>query len=132
MTKINTIGDRIRKVRKATGKTQQAFADIIGLKRNTIATYEMGKALPSDRTIVDICREFNISRRWLETGEGSMTLELSKDADFLRIMAQIQVSDDNLIKSILAAYWKLDDEKKAAIRELVDSFIAEYNKNAGR
>ena len=36
-----SVGLRIRQVRKAYGLTQQAFADQLGLKQNTIATYEI-------------------------------------------------------------------------------------------
>lgn len=59
------IGGRIKEVRKAVNKTQQAFADIIGLKRNTVANYEIGNVAPSDRTIADIKAgdTFNLSAK---------------------------------------------------------------------
>ena len=120
---INTIGDRIKEIRKAAGKTQQSFADVIGLKRNTIANYEIGQIQPSDRTIADICREFNISEHWLRTGEGEMRIKLSEDADFIRVMTEIQVSDDAFIKSLLKSYWDLNKEEKAAIHKLVDGML---------
>lgn len=64
--------DRIRKVRKALDLTQRGFAERIGMKSNTIATYEMGRAIPSDAAINNICKEFNINETWLRTGEGEM------------------------------------------------------------
>ena len=123
MISINTIGDRIKEIRKAAGKTQQSFADVIGLKRNTIANYEIGQIQPSDRTIADICREFNISEHRLRTGEGEMRIKLSEDADFIRVMTEIQVSDDAFIKSLLKSYWDLNKEEKAAIHKLVDGML---------
>ena len=48
--------DRIKKIRKELDLTQQAFADKIGMKRNTIAQYEMGRTIPSDAIIFSICR----------------------------------------------------------------------------
>lgn len=126
---IDTIGNRIKEIRKATGKTQQAFADAIGLKRNTVATYEMGKATPSDRTITDICREFNVDEIWLRTGNGEMFVPMPEDEDFIQTMAEIEVSDDSFIKAILRSYWKLSDDEKAAIHKLVDGMINE--KKAG-
>ena len=123
MISINTIGDRIKEIRKAAGKTQQSFADVLGLKRNTIANYEIGQIQPSDRTIADICREFNISEHWLRTGEGEMRIKLSEDADFIRVMTEIQVSDDAFIKSLLKSYWDLNKEEKAAIHKLVDGML---------
>ena len=49
-------------------------------------------------------------------------------------MTEIQVSDDELIKSILMAYWDLPNDKKAAIRDLVDGILKRYSKkeNAGQ
>lgn len=64
--------DRIRKVRKALDLTQRGFAERIGMKSNTIATYEMGRATPSDAAINNICKEFDVNENWLRTGEGEM------------------------------------------------------------
>ena len=50
--------DRLKKLRKELDLTQQAFADKIGMKQNTIAQYEMGRTTPSDAIIFSICREF--------------------------------------------------------------------------
>lgn len=64
--------DRIKKLRKSLDLTQQGFADRIGLKQSTIATYEMGRNEPIDTVINLICREFNVREEWLRTGEGEM------------------------------------------------------------
>ncbi len=66
-----TLGERIKKVRKALDLTQQVFADKIGMKRNSIAQVESGRNT-SDQTIIAICREFDVSEEWLRTGEGEM------------------------------------------------------------
>ena len=71
---MENIQERIKLVRKSKGMTQQAFAEKLGLKQNTIATYEMGKTVPSDRTICDICQKFRICEEWLRTGEGDMEI----------------------------------------------------------
>ena len=68
------MNERIKKLRKVLDLTQQEFADKIGVKRNTIATYEIGRNVPLDAVIVLICREFNVSETWLRTGEGDMFL----------------------------------------------------------
>lgn len=71
---MSTIGERIKEIRKSKGYTQQRFADELGLKQNTIATYEMNKTIPSDRTVLDICQKFRIREEWLRTGEGDMEI----------------------------------------------------------
>jgi len=63
---------RIKEIRKYFHLTQQEFADRIKVKRNTVATYEMGRTKPSDSGVSIICREFNINEEWLRTGKGEM------------------------------------------------------------
>ena len=43
MDAIGTIGSRIKQIRKSRELTQQAFAERLGLKQNTIATYEIDR-----------------------------------------------------------------------------------------
>lgn len=126
------IGERIKILRKELGKTQQAFANAIGLKRNTIANYEIDQIQPSDRTIADICREFNVSETWLRTGEGEMFLDLGEDEELVQVLAAIQVSDDDMIKDLLISYWHLDEKEKAAIRKLIDGMIERKKEKAGQ
>lgn len=63
---------RIKKLRRTLDLTQQEFGDRIGVKRNTIATYEGGRSAPIDSVISLICREFNVNEEWLRTGTGEM------------------------------------------------------------
>ena len=72
--------DRIRKLRRALDLTQKDFAERIGMKSNTIATYEMGRSVPSDPAINNICKEFGVSEEWLRTGKGEMFLPKATDA----------------------------------------------------
>ncbi len=63
---------RIAEVRKAVNLTQEKFAAQLGLSRNFLWMIEKGDRIPSDRTIADICREFNVNENWLRTGDGEM------------------------------------------------------------
>ena len=63
---------RIKKLRRTLDLTQQEFGDRIGVKRNTIATYEGGRSTPIDSVISLICREFSVNEEWLRSGTGEM------------------------------------------------------------
>lgn len=65
------IGERIKELRKALNLTQIAFGERIGLKQNSVALIEAGRAT-SDQTIFAICREFRVNEAWLRTGAGKM------------------------------------------------------------
>lgn len=64
--------ERLKELRKALGLTQAAFAEKIGAKQNTVATYEMGRNTPRDPVIHSICKEFGVNKEWLLTGTGEM------------------------------------------------------------
>lgn len=114
---------RIALVRKGAGLTQEEFGNRIGgLSKNYIWMLEKGDRTPSDRTIADICREFNVSEAWLRTGEGQPYIQLDEDAEFLKVMEAINISDDDLIRRIIKAYWSLDAAEKAAVKKLIDRF----------
>lgn len=71
---MNTLNERIKKLRKGLDLTQQEFADCLGTTRNNIAGYEVGRRSPSEAVISLICKTFNVSETWLRTGEGEMFL----------------------------------------------------------
>lgn len=120
---METINQRISRCIEESGLTKTAFAERLNVSQPFISQLASGNKIPSDRTIADICREFNISEHWLRTGEGEMRIKLSADADFISVMTEIQVSDDVFIKSLLKSYWDLNKEEKAAIHKLVDGML---------
>lgn len=107
---------RIKKIRKTLDLTQQEFAERIGVKRNTVATYEMGKSKPSDSALSLICREFNVNEEWLRTGIGQMfkpTLNIALDK--LKKEYNLSIEDSLLIEKFV----KMKSEKRAAITEYI-------------
>lgn len=118
------LGERIKKARKELDLTQQKFAEQIGTTQNNIASYEIGRREPSAAAINNICKTFNVSETWLRTGEGDMFQPLSPDDELSHVFSAIAASDDELIKRIIRAYWKLDDREKAAVKKLIDGFTA--------
>lgn len=119
------MNERIKKLRKTLDLTQQEFANRIGSKRTTIAKYETYTNIPSSAVISLICREFNVSEAWLRTGKGEMFVERTEEDELAQVFSAISVSDDELIKRIIRAYWKLDDKEKAAVKKLLDGFSQE-------
>lgn len=118
---MSNINDRFSEVVRASGLSKTAFGDRINISQQYVSKLTKS-GVPSDRTISDICREFNVSETWLRTGEGEMFNQLDDDADFLKICEQINVHDD-LIKRVIKAYWGLEENEKAAVRKLIDRFL---------
>ena len=93
-----TIGERVKELRKQVNLTQQAFADRLNLKRNTVGSYEVNVVEPSDRTISDICREFNVNETWLRTGEGEMFNQITQSEKLAVFLADITANEEDSFK----------------------------------
>lgn len=112
--------DRLIKLRKALKLTQQKFADEIGVKRNTVATYEMGRNEPIDTVIKLICDKFKVNENWLRNGEGEMFVEVSRDDEFLQLIEKSMTEESGEFKRRLAmAIMKLTPEQINTCRKWV-------------
>ena len=80
---------RIKTIRKSNNLTQTEFGKRIGVKGNTVTNYETGLRIPSEAVILAICREFDVSERWLRTGEGVMLVERSADEKLAAFLGDI-------------------------------------------
>lgn len=112
------MNDRIKQVRNYFKLNQTDFGDRIGVKQSTVATNENGSRPVSDRTISAICKEFGIDRHWLETGEGDMFAE--------NPVADLQVKDSPALRSLLAAWSKLDERNQDIFLNFMESFVRSY------
>lgn len=116
--------DRIKKVRKDNKLTQKEFAEKLGIKQNTVASYEMGRIGISDSVIISICREFGINEEWLRDGTGEM-YHIVEDK-LSTYLAQIAKGDDDFIKDIIKVYMELDTTSKEALKELTNKMIENH------
>lgn len=112
--------ERIKQLRKELDLTQQRFADRIGIKRNTIATYESGRNEPIDAVVSLICKEFNVNEDWLRYGTGSMFVET--DTFSLDEFAKSHNATE-LELEILKSYFELDIKTRQAILSLFTNRI---------
>ena len=80
---------RIKTIRKRNNLTQTEFGKRIGVKGNTVTKNDTGLRIPSEAVILAICREFDVSERWLRTGEGVMLVERSADEKLAAFLGDV-------------------------------------------
>lgn len=115
-----TFGERIKKVRRSLDLTQQEFADRIGSKRNTVATYEMGRTDPSAAVVSLICREFGVSETWLRTGAGEMFVPSPEES----VDELIQTHGlDDFSRQIILEFIKLRPEDRETVKRYVRNLV---------
>lgn len=113
-----SISENIKRIRVKLNLTQQEFAERLGLKRNTVATYEMGRSEPSESAKMLICREFGIRREWLETGEGEMTP--NKSSATLEQLAQ-EYQLDERSRTLIENFLRLTPENRQMVLAAFDN-----------
>lgn len=115
------MNERIKELRKELKLTQQEFADALSIKRNTVATYEMGRNEPIDAVVSLICKTFNVNEDWLRSGAGNMFLELPEEDEEAAYVSELLEDVDNdlfiLIKEVMHTYHDLTPKSKEVIRD---------------
>lgn len=111
--------ERIKYLRKNILKlTQEVFAEKIMLKRNSLALIETGRNSLTDRTISDICREFNVNEEWLRFGTGEIfTPQPTDELDALSRKYKLDESE----RSILSEFLQMSTEEKKIMLHFVES-----------
>ena len=115
--------DRIKYLRDYLTLTQQKFADRLGLKRQTIAAYEMGKIEPSDSTLLLICKEFNVNEKWMRDGVGPIMHKVPNVGKLASYLADIATGDDDLIQDLVMVYMELDPSDREVLKKIRDKLI---------
>ena len=116
------MNERLKKLRKELDMTQQEFAEGIGIKRNTMATYESGRNEPIDAVISLICTKYNVNENWLRTGEGEMFIEMSYDDEIAQFVGQVMgEEDDSFKKRLISGLAALDDNGWKVLEDFLNS-----------
>jgi len=91
--------------------TQSELADKLHLTQPHISALCSGRKPFTDRTIADICREFNVSLAWLETGEGEMYVQRSENERMALMFADVlSEADESTRKRCIAAAMEMPPE----------------------
>ena len=64
-----TLGEKLAKLRKEKGLSQEEVADRINVTRQTVSKWELDQSLPDFDKIIPICKLFNITSDELLTGD---------------------------------------------------------------
>ena len=122
------MNNRIAEVRKQTKRTQEKFAERLGLTRNFVWMIEKGDRVPSDRTITDICREFQVDEHWLRTGEGEMIRPMSRNDELARFLGQVITDDDDFKRTLLTVMSRMTTDEWAMLERKAWELVEEMKK----
>lgn len=113
---------RIEQIRKEAGLSQEKFAKRLGMSRSFFNQVETGKNNVSDRTIADICREFNVREEWLRTGEGEMYIHKPREEEIAGFIRNALSNEPESFKArLISALARLNASDWAALEKMFDA-----------
>lgn len=116
------IHDRIVEVRKFYRETQSDFAEKIGLKRSSLTNIETARCNVTDRVINDICKTYGVNREWLETGQGEMLVEQTRDERIAAFVGQaLSDEGDEFKRDLIGLLAALDEDGWQKLKEAAEA-----------
>lgn len=122
------LNERITKLIQAIGVRKTVFADRLNVSQAFVSQMCSGKAQPSDRTIADICREFNVNETWLRTGDGEMFQRKTRDEELAAFFGDVLSGEPGFKRRFLAVLSRLDESEWKLLEQMADKLVAEARK----
>lgn len=120
--------NRILEIRKDYKLNQDQFAERLKLTKNFVSLIETGNRVPSDRTIADICREFNVNEEWLRTGKGEKLVPLPMEESLMNLFADVSNEDATFKKALLSVMSRMSLDEWKMLEAKAVELLAEMQK----
>lgn len=119
---------RLKKLRKELGFTQEEFAARIGIKRAAISNYEIGRNEPIDAVVALICREFDVNEEWLRTGEGEMFTQMSRTDEISAFVGSILKGEPDFRQKFISVLARMTPDEWQLLEKKVLELLEEIKK----
>lgn len=119
---IPDVNKRFRELRKMCKKSQEEWADIMGLSRSGITEIEAGRRNVTEKHIKLLSIEpidgRYINEDWLRTGDGDPFKKLTRSQVITDFAADLIKEDDSFKSRLIEALAKLGDDDWEALEKL--------------
>lgn len=127
---MSNINDRISACIEKSGLSKTAFAKRLGITQPFVSKLCSGASQPSDRTISDICREFNVNEDWLRTGKGEMFKPVTRDQAITDFMADILKGKPDFRTKLVSIMARLSAEEWEMLERRARELMADLQEPA--
>lgn len=111
------IHERLKYLREHLNLTTRAFGAVINMSGGAITNMEKGTRNVTERTIRDVCREYNVNPDWLINGVEPI---------FQDVTSELDIDDD--VKQLAQQYSQLSDADKELIKKMISSLAEKTDK----
>ena len=108
---VNAVHNRIQAIITAKKMKKTDFAQKLNISSPFVSELCSGAKSPSDRTIADICREFNVNEEWLRTGIGEMFIEQTPDEQIAACVGDALSGTPNFRRRFLSVLSRMTPEE---------------------
>lgn len=113
---METIGERVKAIRKEMHITQVEMGAMLGITGSAISQVEAGASRLTDAALKLICSTYHINYLWLTEGDGPMMQALNR----AELVEQAMAGESPLAISIMKAFAELPDDEWVRLRDMID------------
>ncbi|RGB72922.1 XRE family transcriptional regulator [Coprococcus catus] len=113
------LNERLKELRNYLGLSQEAFGETVGVTKAAISRIESGINSLSDRMILSIVTQHNVSEEWLRTGNGSMFNAMSEDEELDLYVGRISGGSDEFKKNLIKTLCKLSEDEWDVLKKII-------------
>lgn len=122
------VGRRIKEERKKKKMTQKELGERIGVRHNTVSSYEAGTNAPEQNAIFKIARALDIAVDDLFPEKENVTDELERA---LKMAEGLEVKDIEFLNELIGKTLSMTEEERAKFLESI-KFTVEYYEKMNR
>lgn len=122
------INQRVLLLRKSLKLNQTEFGERIGVSRGVINNIDLSIVDIETKPLLiqQICKEYNVNRVWLETGEGDMFESVGRDEEIALFLGEVLAGeDDSFVKRLIRALTRMSADELDALDSLLDKLLEE-------
>lgn len=125
---MSDLNHRISQVIDTLGIKKTAFAEKLNVSQAFVSQMCSGVKQPSDRTIADICRTFDVNEAWLRTGEGDMFIQKTRDEQLSAFFGDILSGQPDFRRRFISALSRLSADEWELLESMANKLLDEMQK----
>jgi len=120
---MSTLSERIATVVEESKLSKTKFAEKINISQPYLSQICSGAKTPSDRTISDICRIFDVREDWLRNGTEPMRSARSREEEIAELVGSALEGSDEFKRAVIKMICSRTDEE---LKTLEAALLAVY------
>lgn len=122
--------DRIKLVISESKLTKTKFAEALNVSPAFVSQMCSGASKPSDRTISDICRIFDIQEDWLRHGLEPMRAAKTREEEISELVGSALSGSSDFKKAVIRMICSRSDEELAALESALTAIYENIKKDS--